>query len=134
MGPDPSEKNVLGTELQPCSLADPVTGFYRTGKCQVGPEDIGCHAVCTVVTEEFLAFERQAGNDLSTPAPQYGFPGLVPGDHWCLCAPRWKEAFDAGIAAPVVLEATSEAALQYVPRSVLEEFAVEDASLDDEEK
>ena len=134
MGPDPSEKNVLGTELQPCSLADPVTGFYRTGKCQVGPEDIGCHAVCTVVTEEFLAFERQAGNDLSTPAPQYGFPGLVPGDHWCLCAPRWKEAFDAGIAAPVVLEATSEAALQYVPRSVLEEFAVEDASLDDDEK
>ena len=134
MGPDPSEKNVLGTELQPCSLADPVTGFYRTGNCQVGPEDIGCHAVCTVVTEEFLAFERQAGNDLSTPAPQYGFPGLVPGDHWCLCAPRWKEAFDAGIAAPVVLEATSEAALQYVPRSVLEEFAVEDASLDDEEK
>lgn len=133
MPPDPEEKNVLGTELKPCSAADPVTGFYRTGKCQVGPEDIGCHAVCTVVTTEFLEFEQKAGNDLSTPAPQYGFPGLQPGDHWCLCAPRWKEAFDAGIAAPVILEATSEAALKYIPRSVLEEFAVEDASLEEDE-
>ncbi len=128
MSPDPKEKNVLGSELQACSQGDPVTGFYRTGKCQVGPDDLGCHAVCTIVTEAFLAFERQAGNDLSTPAPQYGFPGLTPGDRWCLCAPRWKEAYDAGIAAPVVLEATSEAALAYISRSVLEEFAVEDAS------
>ena len=133
MPPESEEKNVLGTELQPCSLADPVTGFYRTGKCQVGPEDVGCHAVCTVVTEEFLAFEQQAGNDLSTPAPQYGFPGLNPGDRWCLCAPRWKEAYDAGIAAPVVLEATSEAALKYISRSVLEEFAIEDASVGEED-
>ena len=126
--PDESEKNVLGTDLQPCSLVEPVTGFYRTGKCQVGPEDIGCHAVCTVVTADFLEFSKNAGNDLSTPVPQYGFPGLQPGDRWCVCAPRWKEAYDAGIAAPVVLEATSEAALQYIPRSVLEEFAVEDAA------
>ncbi|MFK5923640.1 MAG: DUF2237 domain-containing protein [Verrucomicrobiota bacterium] len=119
--------NVLGTELKPCSL-DPVTGFYRTGACQVGPEDAGCHAVCIMATEEFLAFSKQAGNDLSTPMLEFGFAGLKAGDQWCLCASRWKEALDAGAAPMVVLEATSMAALEHVSRSVLEEYAVEDLS------
>ena len=114
-------KNVLGGPLQPCSL-EPLTGFYRTGGCHTGPDDRGCHAVCTLVTDEFLAYSAAAGNDLSTPVPEYGFPGLKAGDQWCVCAPRWKEAFDAGFGAPVVLEATHEAALQYIPRSVLEEY------------
>lgn len=116
-------RNVLGGPLIPCST-DPLTGFYRDGKCQVGPDDLGCHAVCCVVTEEFLDFSRTSGNDLSTPAPLYGFPGLRPGDRWCVCAARWKEALDAGYACPIVLEATSEAALRYVSRSILEEYAV----------
>ena len=115
-------RNVLGGPLIPCSV-DPLTGFYRDGKCNVGPDDLGCHAVCCVVTEEFLAFSQAAGNDLSTPMPLYGFPGLVPGDCWCVCAARWKQALDAGYACPIVLEATSEAALQYVSRSILEEYA-----------
>jgi len=117
------QKNVLGTELQPCSL-DPVTGFYRDGQCRVGPDDFGCHAVCVKVSKEFLEYSKFAGNDLSTPMPQYGFSGLKPGDQWCLCAPRWKEALDAGFAPPIVLEATSEAALKYVTRSILEEYAI----------
>lgn len=121
--------NVLGKELKPCSL-DPVTGFYRTGACQVGPEDVGCHAVCIMATEAFLDFSKQAGNDLSTPMPQFGFAGLKPGDRWCLCASRWKDALDAGAAPMVVLEATSMAALDHVSRSVLEEYAVEDVSVD----
>jgi uncharacterized protein (DUF2237 family) len=120
----PTNRNVLGGDLLPCSLS-PLTGYYRTGSCQVGADDLGCHAVCCVVTEEFLAFSRAAGNDLSTPMPHYGFPGLKPGDRWCVCAGRWKEALDAGYACPVILEATSEAALQYVTRSILEEYAVE---------
>jgi uncharacterized protein (DUF2237 family) len=114
-------KNVLGGPLEPCSI-DPLTGFYRTGDCNTGSEDHGCHAVCTMVTEEFLAYSAATGNDLSTPRPEYGFPGLKPGDRWCVCAPRWKEALDAGRGAPVVLKATHEAALKYIPRSVLEEF------------
>ena len=116
--------NVLGGELVPCSL-DPVTGFYRTGCCEVGPDDQGCHAICCHVTEEFLEFSKNAGNDLSTPAPHFGFPGLQPGQRWCVCAGRWKEALDAGFAAPVVLEATSAAALKYVSRSILEEYGVD---------
>lgn len=116
-------KNVLGGPLIPCSL-DPLTGFYRDGKCQVGPDDLGCHAVCCVVTEAFLLFSQTSGNDLSTPMPMFGFAGLVPGDHWCVCAARWKEALDAGYACPIVLEATSEAALKYVSRSILEEYAL----------
>lgn len=119
-------RNVLGGPLIPCST-DPLTGFYRDGKCNVGPDDIGCHAVCCVVTEDFLAFSRATGNDLSTPVPTYGFPGLKPGDRWCVCAGRWKEALDAGYACPVVLEATSEAALRHVSRSILEEYAVVEA-------
>jgi uncharacterized protein (DUF2237 family) len=117
------QKNVLGTELQLCSLA-PMTGFYRDGQCRVSPDDFGCHAVCVQVTEEFLKFSKFAGNDLSTPLPQYEFPGLKPGDRWCLCASRWKEALDAGFAPSIYLESTSEAALKYVSRSILEEYAV----------
>ncbi|MEX2579891.1 MAG: DUF2237 domain-containing protein [Verrucomicrobiales bacterium] len=121
---EPEEnKNVLGGELIPCST-DPVTGFYRNGHCQVGPDDHGCHAVCCEVTDTFLEFSKVSGNDLSTPMPAFGFPGLKPGDRWCVCAARWKEALDTGFACPVVLEATSEAALQYVSRSILEEYAV----------
>ncbi len=116
-------RNVLGGPLIPCSV-DPLTGFYRDGKCNVGPDDIGCHAVCCVVNAEFLEFSKAAGNDLSTPMPMWGFPGLQPGDRWCVCASRWKEALDAGHACPIVLEATSEAALRYVSRSILEEYAV----------
>ncbi len=100
-----------------------MTGFHRNGRCNTGPHDHGCHAVCIIATAEFLEYSKAAGNDLSTPMPQYQFPGLKPGDRWCLCAPRWKQAYDAGKAPNVVLEATSEAALQYVSRSVLEEFA-----------
>lgn len=116
------EKNLLGGKLEICSL-NPKTGFHRTGKCQTGPQDHGCHAICIEVTEKFLEFSKASGNDLSTPAPQYSFPGLKEGDRWCLCALRWKEAYDAGAAPIVVLEATSEAALKHVSRSVLEEFA-----------
>ncbi len=116
--------NIFGEELLPCSL-DPVTGFYRTGCCEVGPEDLGCHAVCCLLTEEFLEFSRQTGNDLTTPIPEYNFPGLKPGQRWCVCASRWKEALDAGYAAPVILAATSQAALQHVSRSILEEYGAD---------
>ena len=108
-----------------CSL-DPITGFYRDGHCRVGPDDHGCHAICCQVTVEFLEFSRLAGNDLVTPMPAYGFAGLKPGDRWCVCAARWKEALDAGAACPVLLEATSEAALQYVSRSILEEYGIDE--------
>lgn len=121
--PHQDNKNVLGGDLIPCSM-DPLTGFYRDGRCQVGPEDHGCHAVCCEVTEEFLEFSKASGNDLSTPMPMYGFPGLKPGDRWCVCAGRWKEALDGGFACPVILEATSETALQHVSRSILEEYAL----------
>lgn len=104
-------RNVLGTSLQPCS-SDPLTGFYRDGCCNTGPDDHGVHTVCVVMTAEFLAFSRSRGNDLSSPAP--GFPGLQPGDRWCLCAARWKEALDADSAPRVVLEATHAATLDCV--------------------
>jgi uncharacterized protein (DUF2237 family) len=105
--------NVLGTELEPCGL-EPRTGFFRDGCCRTGPDDDGVHVVCAVVTAEFLAFSRAQGNDLITPAPQWGFPGLRPGDRWCLCASRWAEALEAGVAPPVVLEATHARALDWV--------------------
>ena len=124
-----TERNVLGGELMPCSH-DPLTGFYRNGKCQVGPEDVGCHAVCAELTEDFLAFSMASGNDLSTPRPEYGFPGLKPGDRWCVCADRWREALDAGYACPVVLASTSEAALKYVSRSILEEYGIDEIETD----
>jgi len=117
-------KNVLGEELIPCSM-HPLTGYYRDGHCQVGPEDHGCHAICCELTDEFLAFSKSAGNDLVTPMPQYNFPGLKSGDRWCVCAARWVEAHTAGHACPIILKATSEAALQYVSKSVLEEFAID---------
>ena len=103
-------RNVLGGRLEMCSL-DPRTGFTRSGCCETGPEDVGSHTVCAVMTAEFLAFSRGRGNDLSTPHPEWGFRGLVAGDQWCLCAPRWAEAFAAGCAPRVVLRATHEGAL-----------------------
>lgn len=117
-----SSINVLGGALQPCSHA-PVTGFYRDGCCNTGPEDLGLHTVCVVLTAEFLMFSKSRGNDLSTPLPQYGFPGLKPGDRWCLCASRWKEAFDADAAPLVVLDATHAATLQIVALADLKEHA-----------
>jgi uncharacterized protein (DUF2237 family) len=116
--------NVVGGELRECS-ADPLTGFYRDGCCATGPEDAGSHTVCSIVSEEFLRFSRLAGNDLSTPAPQFGFPGLKPGDRWCVCAPRWLEAERAGCAPGVVLAATHERALEVVPIETLLAHAVE---------
>lgn len=119
MNPNPRHsKNVLGTQLSPCG-ADPMTGFYRDGLCETGPEDSGRHTVCAVLTERFLSFTRSRGNDLSTPAPQFGFPGLKPGQRWCLCAARWWEAYQAGMAPSVVLEATHKKTLKTVPLDVL---------------
>ena len=120
---DEGARNVLGTELAPCSL-DPVTGFFRNGCCETGPDDLGLHTVCAVMSAEFLAYSKAAGNDLSTPLPQYGFKGLRPGDRWCLCAPRWKEALDAGMAPQVVLESTHEETLAIVTLGVLKDYAV----------
>ncbi|AAK25622.1 conserved hypothetical protein [Caulobacter vibrioides CB15] len=119
---DKNAKNVLGQELVPCSL-DPVTGFYRNGCCETGPHDLGLHTVCAVMTRDFLAFSKAQGNDLSTPRPDLAFPGLKPGDRWCLCAGRWKEALDAGMAPQVVLEATHEEMLAVVPLGVLKDHA-----------
>jgi uncharacterized protein (DUF2237 family) len=117
---DETARNVMGGELKPCSI-DPVTGFYRNGCCETGPEDMGLHTVCAVMTDAFLAFSKSMGNDLSTPRPEYGFSGLKPGDRWCLCAPRWKEALDAGMAPKVVLESTHEETLAIVPLGVLKD-------------
>lgn len=105
-------KNVLGSALQTCSL-DPLTGFTREGSCKVTEEDVGVHGVCVVVSEEFLEFSKRVGNDLSSPMPMFGFKGLKPGDRWCLCAPRWREALEQGIAPPVDLMATHESTLEY---------------------
>lgn len=117
-------KNVLGNSLQVC-CTNPMTGFYRTGKCETGGGDFGAHVVCAQMTEEFLAFTQRQGNDLSTPVPMYDFPGLKPGDRWCLCASRWKEALLAGVAPPVVLEATHMSALEYVDLADLKKYAIE---------
>ncbi|HUF56307.1 MAG TPA: DUF2237 domain-containing protein [Thermohalobaculum sp.] len=116
--------NVLGEALQPCSM-DPLTGFYRNGCCDTGPEDRGSHTVCAVMTAEFLAFSRARGNDLSTPRPELGFSGLKPGDQWCLCAARFLEAWEAGQAPRVKLTATHRAALDVVPMEALRERALE---------
>lgn len=117
-------KNVIGGQLAPCGL-DPVTGFYRDGCCNTGPEDLGAHVVCAVVNEEFLAFSRDQGNDLSTPQPDLGFNGLQPGDRWCLCASRWQEALDSGVAPAVVLEATHVRTLEWVGLDDLKRHAVD---------
>ncbi len=117
-----STRNVLGSRLERCST-DPLTGFYRDGCCHTGPQDSGRHVVCAEMTEEFLAFTRSRGNDLSTPRPQWQFPGLKPGDRWCLCALRWREALEAGLAPPVHLEATHTKALEYVSLEELQAHA-----------
>ncbi|MBS0410981.1 MAG: DUF2237 domain-containing protein [Proteobacteria bacterium] len=119
---DADARNVLGGELKPCSL-DPVTGFFRNGCCETGPHDVGLHTVCAVMTDDFLAFSKRVGNDLSTPRPDLGFAGLKAGDRWCLCAPRWKEALDAGVAPPVVLASTHEETLAITPLGVLKDHA-----------
>jgi uncharacterized protein (DUF2237 family) len=115
------EKNVLGTQLQACCY-EPKTGFYRDGFCRTGPEDIGTHVVCAIMTAEFLVYTKEQGNDLSTPMPMYQFPGLQPGDKWCLCASRWKQAYKSGKAPEVVLEATHEKALQIIDFELLLEL------------
>ncbi len=117
-------RNVLGTELEPCGT-DPVTGFYRDGACRSGPEDVGSHTICAVVTREFLEHQRTIGNDLSTPMELYRFPGLVPGDRWCVTALNWLRAHADGVAAPVVLAATHERALELVPLDALRAHAVD---------
>jgi uncharacterized protein (DUF2237 family) len=122
---DEGARNVMGGELMPCSTS-PLTGFFRNGCCETGPDDLGLHTVCAVMSAQFLAFSKAAGNDLSTPQPQFGFKGLKPGDRWCLCAPRWKEALDAGMAPQVVLESTHEETLAIVPLGVLKDYAAQD--------
>jgi uncharacterized protein (DUF2237 family) len=117
-------QNVLGGELQPCSY-NPLTGFFRDGCCNTGPEDRGSHTICAVVTTEFLEHQRRIGNDLSTPVPEFQFPGLVPGDRWCVTAVNWLRAHREGVAAPVVLASTHERALEIVPLAVLREHAVD---------
>ena len=122
MTPDP-DVNVVGGKLLPCSV-EPLTGFYRNGCCSTGAEDLGSHTVCVVLTEEFLEFSKSVGNDLSTPRPEYGFAGLLPGDRWCLCASRWLEAHAAGQAPDVILGATHARALDVVPIELLTARAV----------
>ena len=117
-------RNVLGGALDICSTR-PMTGFFRNGCCDTSPEDIGSHTVCAVMTKEFLAFSKKAGNDLSTPMPDYGFAGLKPGDRWCLCAPRWQEALEADAAPKVVLRSTAEGALQHCALADLVRFAID---------
>lgn len=120
----PEAENVLGTPLQPCCKA-PMTGFYRDGFCRTGPQDRGVHVVCARLTEAFLSYTKAQGNDLSTPQPLYNFPGLNPGDCWCLCAARWQEALEDGVAPPVVLTSTHKSALQHVSLEDLKANAIE---------
>lgn len=123
---DSKARNVLGTSLKTCSL-DPLTGWYRDGCCDTEGLDQGMHVVCAEVTAEFLTHQRQIGNDLSTPRPEYGFPGLKPGNRWCVCLSRWKQALDAGVAPRIDLEATHEEALAVVPIDVLRQYALNPA-------
>jgi len=118
------DSNVLGGGLEPCGT-DPLTGFYRDGSCSSGPEDLGSHTVCAVVTAEFLAHQRRTGNDLSTPRPEYQFPGLRSGDRWCVVAARWLQAHEAGVAPLVVLAATHARALKIIPLETLQKYAVD---------
>jgi uncharacterized protein len=117
-------KNVLGEKLETCCTA-PMTGFYRNGICETGPQDVGTHVICAQVTQEFLTFTASRGNDLMTPAPVHGFPGLMPGERWCLCANRWREALEAGVAPSVILVATHEAALRFVSLEDLKKHALD---------
>ena len=118
------ELNVFGSPLEPCGT-EPMTGFYRDGSCRCGPEDVGLHAVCAVMTTEFLEHQRSIGNDLTTPRPEWGFPGLHPGDRWCVVASRWLEAYDAGVPAPVVRASPRARALEIIPAEYLDEQAVD---------
>ena len=120
------KKNVLGGVLQSCCHS-PKTGYFRDGFCRTDDTDLGSHVICAEVTAGFLEFSKSRGNDLSTPRPEYNFPGLLPGDRWCLCALRWKEAWEEGVAPAVILEACDEAALKYVPLNILKEFAINPA-------
>ncbi len=117
--------NVLGSKLQSCNC-NPMTGWYRDGLCKTDPTDLGMHTICAVMTESFLSYSKAQGNDLSTPIPQYDFPGLKVGDHWCLCAPRWKQAYDDGMAPKVNLEATEESTLRIIDLEVLKKFDYKD--------
>ncbi len=119
-----ADRNVLGGDLELCGT-EPLTGFFRDGCCSTGPEDLGSHTVCAVATQEFLEHQRAVGNDLSTPVPQYRFPGLRPGDRWCVVAARWLQAYQDGVAAPVVLAATHERATDVVPLEYLRQHAVD---------
>jgi uncharacterized protein len=119
-----TERNVLGGDLEPCGT-DPMTGFYRDGCCSTGPQDLGSHTICAVMTREFLDHQRGIGNDLSTPRREFGFPGLVPGDRWCVTAVNWARAYNDGMAAPVVLASTNQAVLQIVPLAALQRGAVD---------
>ncbi|MGA7326895.1 MAG: DUF2237 domain-containing protein [Rhodomicrobium sp.] len=118
------QKNVFGEPIGPCSES-PLTGFFRDGCCNTSPQDFGSHTVCAIMTDDFLAFSKRAGNDLSTPAPEYGFPGLKSGDRWCLCAARWQQAFEASMAPRVVLGATNEKALEILALQDLKRFAID---------
>ena len=118
------ELNVLGGPLEPCGT-DPVTGFFRDGCCSTGPEDVGSHTVCAVMTREFLQRQAAVGNDLVTPRPEWSFPGLTPGDRWCVVAARWAQAYDDGVAAPVVLASTHARALELIPIDILQQHAVD---------
>jgi uncharacterized protein len=119
-----SERNVLGGDLEGCSV-DPVTGWFRDGSCRTGPEDLGSHTICAVMTSDFLAHQQAIGNDLTTPRPEFQFPGLSPGDRWCVTAPNWLRAHRDGVAAPVVLASTNQRALEIVPLDVLHEHAAD---------
>ena len=124
-GHHPKPKNVLGGELQSC-CTDPMTGFYRDGYCKTGPDDTGRHTICIVATDEFLAYSKSVGNDLSTPMPQYAFPGLKAGDKWCLVAMRWQQALEADMAPSVVLASTHESALQFAKLEDLKKYAIDE--------
>lgn len=117
-------RSVLGGDLEPCGL-DPMTGWFRDGSCRTAPDDLGSHTVCAVMTKEFLAHQKSIGNDLTTPVPEYAFPGLVPGDRWCVTARNWLSAYRDGVAAPVVLAATEESAIEIIPLDALREHAVD---------
>ena len=119
-----NDRNVIGGELEPCGT-EPLTGFYRDGCCDSGPDDLGNHSVCAVVSREFLEHQTQVGNDLVTPRPEFGFPGLTPGDRWCVCAARWQEAYEAGAAPPVVLAATHARALEVIDLEALRQHAAD---------
>jgi len=122
--PVPEDKNVLGEKLETCCIS-PMTGFFRDGNCRTGSNDLGVHVVCAEVTREFLEFSKSRGNDLTRPSSEMNFPGLNPGDRWCLCVMRWKEALDAGVAPPVILSSTHASALEYVSLEDLKKYAID---------